>query len=274
MFTLYKMGDQKSHNGLAANKFTLIELLVVIAIIAILAAMLLPALSSAREKAKEISCLSNQKQLQSMYNFYSDDNDGWIRPGCLSGGAAADNWATRIATEYMGKTSASQIGKDGINKYKLFVCPSEAWPVGPSVASSYVYGHYGVNTLLTGDIIGFADTTAYPSHGCKKLSTIDKPSIAILLTDGAAAGSYRCSFAKPQSIGFALRHRGAGNSRWDGIYESKFYPYGHSLNAAYLDGHGGSIMRQEFLASNGVALSTKLFLEGFKSVFTEGIYTP
>jgi len=86
--------------------FSLIELLVVIAIIAILAAMLLPALSNAKETARRISCANHIKQLCLAFTMYADENDGQYPA------RQQPYWMTRLQPYYQ--------------DLRLLVCPSDA----------------------------------------------------------------------------------------------------------------------------------------------------
>ena len=137
------------------HSFTLIELLVVIAIIAILAAMLLPALSKAREKARAISCINNLKTLALYTAMYADEQNNYVPAARAYYNSWTDNehWQTTLM-----KVSGTQncmwtngwfnnttYVKPGA--YKLLICPSHAQKANGDCTYWYNkrFGCYGAN---------------------------------------------------------------------------------------------------------------------------------
>lgn len=163
--------------------FTLIELLVVIAIIAILAAMLLPALAQAKAKAKTIACASNEKQIALSYMLFAGDNDDYLPVAGKHSGATTvipTEWYLEISP-YISKTAASN---ETLNANGTVVtCPSANIALLQRIAlttsdqNTNGIGGYGHNYPY----LGYWD--GYPSYGRMKLGLITKPTETIFNSD-------------------------------------------------------------------------------------------
>jgi prepilin-type N-terminal cleavage/methylation domain-containing protein/prepilin-type processing-associated H-X9-DG protein len=176
--------------GKGSRGFTLIELLVVIAIIAILAALLFPALGGARERASRAQCVSNLKTLAVGVLAYAGENDGGLPftnsnkppPDYAGGGVNQVPWM-RAAGRYVGvhwdadtwrgwTESKARKGLPG-----LYYCQADTWlPQGTAPHTPYDVS-YGINGELVGSNGGTTAATA------KRIAAVPRPVEVILLAD-------------------------------------------------------------------------------------------
>ena len=167
-------------------RFTLIELLVVIAIIAILAAMLLPALSAARERAQTSSCLAKLKSIAACMIQYTNDNAEWLAPCAESGSGTAIKYTNYIGTylgyAYEGKSfvyrakTINGVKYSGAENdmYEYFRCPMSKMP-DPAEPNLYNRGFYGLKgcNYAQNCWIGLGNNATYV---LRTIGSVDMPS--------------------------------------------------------------------------------------------------
>lgn len=143
--------------GKTPHAFTLVELLVVIGIIAVLVAILLPALNRAREQAKKVACASNERQIMQMFMMYTNEQQGWLPPFSYSSNGASlsgPDW-TRSWDQILMDTlyhddvlingqRIRDIGKD-TGRYAVFQCPADFLPRDTTVKGGAFPRSYAIN---------------------------------------------------------------------------------------------------------------------------------
>lgn len=238
--------------------FTLIELLVVIAIIAILAAMLLPALAKAKQKALQASCVSSLRQWGLAAQMYANDNnsgiahDGMDSAGTYSGGDSkqANAWFN-LLPEYVGEKSlafyttngtvsptdalknSTIIPFPGSGVGKIFNCPGARFSGNDfatvSGAGMDGFFSYTMNIDLKRQTTGYANADAYPYPQMPKQTSIQRPVDTVLLFDCVFSPSLEVVNSSPSynSVNPAARWRNFASR--------------HSLGGevAFVEGHVG-----------------------------------
>ena len=173
------MGKRRNNDR---DGFTLIELLVVIAIIAILAAMLLPALSKAKDKAKGIACINNNKQIGLAFMMYAGDSSEYLPPlntGTWPG--VTPDWWFKVLDQGKYLTSSSTTNN-------VWRCPAvKDADIDPGTAAFFNspcegYGPLEGNSLTTG-IIRYAKNSDGSRLGSRKVTQIQRSSQIWLIGD-------------------------------------------------------------------------------------------
>jgi prepilin-type N-terminal cleavage/methylation domain-containing protein/prepilin-type processing-associated H-X9-DG protein len=198
------------------SAFTLIELLVVIAIIAILAAMLLPALSQAREKARAISCMNNMRQIGQASVIYASDNDGHLPAAPCRETPDTDQYRHFAWTMANVPVANLQGGTlwNYVQSEKAFMCPSDKG-----------YTSLTSTNLRTKRVHSYSFNYQINRTGCAvegltvKMSQIPRPSDRILIFEEQLPNDGYCVWAGSDPL--TDRHSGKGNYIFvDSHYES------------------------------------------------------
>ena len=216
------------------KSFTLIELLVVIAIIAILASILMPALQSSRERARDIGCTSNLSSMWKASAQYIEDNRDWIVPNF---GVNKKYWFEILSGVSLDGT---KFGKSyGIDYYGwtvtkgLTVCPGEATGFSDDENKGYRFTHYSSNPFFG---IAKSDFTG-PQYYARKSSAVYYASETIMIIESIRRNAFAVNY--PQYAAF--RHGGSKDPRVvvTGSIPSPEDTTGAMCNIAFFDGHVG-----------------------------------